>query len=82
MNHLALFNGIGGFQLAASWMGWNNVASVEIDDFCNRVTAFHFPNCKQFKDIKDFTAKNLFDEEKNQSEPFGKSIDIISGGFP
>lgn len=71
MKHLSLFNGIGGFQLAAEWVGWENVASVEIDKFCNKVTKYHFPNCKQYEDIKEFDGK-----------PYRGIIDIISGGFP
>ena len=55
MRHLALFNGIGGFQLAADWCGWENVAHCEIDDFCNKVVARHFPHSKCYKDIKKFT---------------------------
>ena len=71
MNHLSLFNGIGGFQLAAHWAGWNNVAHVEIDDFCNKVVAKHFPESQCFKDIKQFDGKQ-----------FKGSVDVISGGFP
>lgn len=71
MKHLSLFNGIGGFQLAAHWVGWNNVAHVEIDDWCNKVVAQHFPNSKCFTDIKDFNGKE-----------YEGAIDIISGGFP
>lgn len=44
LTHLSLFNGIGGFQLAAKWMGWQNVAHVEIDEWCNRVVKKHFPD--------------------------------------
>jgi len=71
MKHLSLFNGIGGFQLAAHWMGWENVASVEIDEFCNKVTKKHFPNCIQHGDIKttDFVQ-------------YRDKINIITGGFP
>ena len=71
LNHLSLFNGIGGFQLAAHWCGWNNVAHVEIDPFCNKVVAYHFPESQCFTDIKQF--------DGNQ---FRWTIDIISGGFP
>ena len=71
IKHLSLFNGIGGFQLAAQWCGWDNVASVEIDKFCNKVTKYHFPNCKQHEDIKKF-----------DGTPYKGIIDVISGGFP
>ncbi len=75
MNHLSLFNGIGGFQLAAKWVGWKNIAHVEIDSFCNAVVAKHFPESICFEDIKDFTYEKL---KKRTSE----RVDIISGGFP
>ncbi len=71
MNHLALFNGIGGFQLAAHWAGWNNVAHCEIDDKCNQVVKKHFPGSICHTDIKQFNAKE-----------YAGTIDIISGGFP
>lgn len=71
MKHISLFNGIGGFQLAAQWMGWENIASCEIDPFCNKVTKHHFPNCIQHGDI------NEFDGNKYRG-----GCDIISGGFP
>lgn len=71
MKHGALFNGIGGFQLAASWMGWENVMSCEIDNFCNRVTKYHFPNCIQHGDI-----------DKTDFSIHRGNIDIITGGFP
>lgn len=71
MNHGSLFNGIGGFQLAAQWMGWNNIFSCEIDDWCNRVTKKHFLDCIQHGDITktDFTI-------------YRGRIDILTGGFP
>lgn len=71
MNHAAFFNGIGGFQLAAEWMGWENVMSCEIDPFCNQVTKYYWPNCIQHEDIRatDFSI-------------YRGRIDIISGGFP
>lgn len=34
MNHASLFSGIGGFDIAAEWMGWTNVLHVERDPFC------------------------------------------------
>lgn len=66
-----LFNGIGGFPLAAHWMGWENVMHCENNAFCNRVMNYHFPNSFQHEDIRttDFTIWR------------GK-IDLLTGGFP
>lgn len=71
MNHASLFSGIGGFDLAAEWMGWNNVLSCEIDPFCNNVLKYHFPNAIHYEDIKttDFIIHS-------------GQIDILTGGFP
>ncbi|WP_018629227.1 DNA cytosine methyltransferase [Niabella aurantiaca] len=71
MRHAAFFNGIGCFQLAARNVGWDNVMSVEIDDWCNRLTSHHFPECRQHGDIKTVNFKD-----------YDGAIDIISGGFP
>jgi DNA (cytosine-5)-methyltransferase 1 len=71
MNHGALFNGIGGFQLAAEWMGWKNVMSCEIDNFCNKVTKFYWPNCIQHGDIR-----------KTNFNIYRGWVDILTGGFP
>lgn len=66
-----LFNGIGGFALAASWMGWDNIMHCEIDPFCNKVMNYHFPNSYQHEDIRttDFTIWR------------GK-LDLLTGGDP
>jgi DNA (cytosine-5)-methyltransferase 1 len=66
-----LFNGIGGFALAATWMGWENVFHCEIDDFCNKVMKKHFPNSIEHGDIKreDFSS-------------YRATIDLITGGEP
>ncbi len=71
MKHGSLFNGIGGFQLASEYMEWENIFSCEIDEFCNQVTKYHYPNCKQYYDIKTTD----FREYKGK-------IDILTGGFP
>ncbi|KKL20859.1 hypothetical protein LCGC14_2451230, partial [marine sediment metagenome] len=69
MRHGALFNGIAGFMLAAEWMGWENVFSVEIDDWCNKVSKKNFPNVIQYGDIKTFKGE-------------AGSVDILTAGFP
>ena len=71
MNHGSLFSGIGGFDLASEWMGWNNKFHCEWEDFPRRVLEYHFPNAISYGDIKqtDFTI-------------WRGQIDILSGGFP
>lgn len=54
MRHLDLFAGIGGFSLAARWMGWETVAQVEWDKWCQKVLAKNFPNALRFGDIVEF----------------------------
>lgn len=71
MRHLSLFSGIGGFDLAAEWMGWKNVAQVEKDEFCRQVLKKNFPKTKQYEDIKSFPASK-----------YAGRIDLITGGFP
>ena len=71
MRHGSLFSGIGGFDLAARWMGWENAFHAEIDPFCLTILKHHFPDATTYTDIRstDFT-------------PWRDRIDILSGGFP
>lgn len=71
MNHGSLFSGIGGFDLAAEWMGWDNAFHCEWEDFPRKVLFYHFPNAKSYGDIKE-TDFNVWRGQ----------IDILSGGFP
>jgi DNA (cytosine-5)-methyltransferase 1 len=71
MNHLGLFEGIGGFSLAARWMGWKTVAWCEWNEFGQKVLRHHFPEAEGHGDITktDFTK-------------YANRIDILTGGFP
>jgi len=71
MRHISLFSGIGGFDLAAEWMGWENVAHCEFDEQKRIDLKRNFPNSKSYGDIQetDFSI-------------FRGSIDILTGGFP
>lgn len=57
MKHGSLFSGIGGFDLAAEWMGWENVFHCEWMPFPRQVLKYHFPNSISYEDITktDFT---------------------------
>jgi hypothetical protein len=71
MNHGSLFSGIGGFDLAAEWAGWNNIFHCEWNPFGQRVLKHHFPKSISYNDI----TKTDFTIHKG-------AIDILSGGFP
>ena len=71
MNHGSLFSGIGGFDLAAEWMGWDNVFHCEWNKFGQRVLKHYWPQSISYEDITktDFTIHR------------GR-IDVLTGGFP
>jgi DNA (cytosine-5)-methyltransferase 1 len=71
MTHGSLFSGIGGFDLAAEWMGWQNVFHCEWNTFGQRVLKYYWPDAISYNDITktDFTIHR------------GR-IDILTGGFP
>jgi DNA (cytosine-5)-methyltransferase 1 len=71
MNHASLFSGIGGFDLAAEWAGWENIFHCEWNPFGQKVLKHHFPNSISYHDIK----KTDFSIHANE-------IDILTGGFP
>lgn len=69
--HGSLFSGIGGFDLAAEWMGWENVFHCEWNSFGQKVLKHYWPNAISYEDITktDFTIHR-------------GTIDILTGGFP
>lgn len=71
MRHGSLFSGIGGFDLAAQWMGWDNVFHCEWMPFPRKVLNYYWPNAISYEDITktDFTIHR-------------GGIDILTGGFP
>lgn len=71
MNHGSLFSGIGGFDLAAEWMGWNNTFHCEWMPFPRKVLSHYFPNSISYEDI----TKTDFSIHRG-------TIDILTGGFP
>lgn len=64
----SLFDGIGGWQLAAVRAGIKPIWSSEIDEFCCSITRRHFPNTIQLGDI------NLIDSPPH--------VDIITASSP
>ena len=68
---MGLFEGIGGFSLAALWAGWTTPVMVEWNPYCQSVLKKNFPNATIFGDIRHFGGR-----------PYAGQIDIITGGFP
>lgn len=71
MRHGSLFSGIGGFDLAAEWMGWNNIFHCEWEEFPRKVLNYHFPKAISYGDI----TKTDFNVHRGR-------VDILTGGFP
>jgi len=68
IRHLDLFSGIGGFALAAQWMGWETAAFCEKDLYCQKLLGQNFPDTPIYDDIRTI--------------PSIGGIDLITGGFP
>lgn len=67
---LDLFSGIGGFSLAARWLGgFETVAFVERDLYCQKVLKRHWPDVPIFDDVCTY-------------HPEPGSADVVCGGFP
>lgn len=66
----SLFAGIGGFDLAARWMGWDTAWFSEIEPYASSVLAKHWPGVPNHGDITKLNGADI--------EP----IDILCGGFP
>jgi DNA (cytosine-5)-methyltransferase 1 len=71
ITHGSLFSGIGGFDLASEWMGWDNLFHCEWNEFGQKVLKHYWPSAESFNDITktDFTK-------------YANKIDILTGGFP
>ena len=83
MIHIDLFSGIGGFCVAASWMNWPTLLTCEIDDFCNKVLQYHFPNAYHHDNIKTLNYETIDVELSKRNGTLWRNDDIIvTGGFP
>lgn len=71
MNHASLFSGIGGAEVAASWMGWHNAFHCEIQEFPRKVLEYWFPNSESYEDIT-----------KTDFAKWHGKVDVLTGGFP
>ena len=74
MNVLDLFSGIGGFSLGLERAGMKTAAFCEIEPYCRRVLAKHWPGVPCYEDVRTLTAARLKQD--------GIKVDVICGGFP
>lgn len=96
MNHLSLFSGIGGLDLAAEWAGFTTVAFVERDPYCQRVLAKRWPGVPILADVRDVAhaeePRRVEPENEADARPDGRrgghgslrrgEVCLVSGGFP
>lgn len=66
----SLFAGIGGMDLGFERAGFETAWQVEIDPWCRRILARHFPKAERFADVRKCGSINL------------PPVDVIAGGFP
>jgi DNA (cytosine-5)-methyltransferase 1 len=80
MTHGSLFSGIGGFDLGFERAGIETVWQVEIDAYCRKVLAKHFPKAQRFEDIRECFGQHCAFAETRKN--YLRGVDILSGGFP
>lgn len=71
MTHGSLFSGIGGAELASSWMGWTNVFHCERDKYCRKLLKQHYPESIDHEDVK---TTDFFQ--------YRGRINVLTAGFP
>lgn len=74
MKVLDLFSGIGGFSLGLERAGMETAMFCEIEPFCRRVLAKHWPGVPIHDDVRTMGAKLLAEH--------GVAVDLVCGGFP
>ena len=69
MRVIDLFSGIGGFSLGLEWAGMQSIAFCEIDARASAVLQKHWPNVRNYGDVRTASFRRGF-------------ADVICGGFP
>ena len=78
MQVISLFSGIGGFELAAQWMGWDNVLSCEINPFGRKVLEHYWPDSYHHDNVKTLNRETILKNSR-----WNPSADtVVCGGFP
>ena len=80
MREVSLFSGAGGGLLGSMLLGWEAIAYVEFDDYCQRVIAArirdgYLPDAPIFGDIRAFIGEGY-------AASYQGVADVITAGFP
>lgn len=78
MQVISLFSGIGGFELAAQWMGWDNVLSCEINPFGRKVLEHYWPDSYHHDNVKTLNRETIL--KNSRWNPAADTV--VCGGFP
>jgi len=78
-NHLSLFSGIGGLDLAAEWAGFRTVGFVERDKYCQRVLAKRWPGVPIWDDVCNISASTVADADLNRASALTGDACEVSG---
>lgn len=95
---LSVFTGIGGFDLGLERSGWRCAGQIEVDPFCTRVLARHWPNVPRWGDVRSVAVprehrrQGLSEQRRSGAAELAEgcadapwrsgSIDLLCGGFP
>jgi len=74
VNVLSLFSGIGGLELGLERAGMTVVGQVEIDPWCRKVLAKHWPEVPRHDDVR-----TCVDWWRSEPRP---AVHVVAGGFP
>ncbi len=71
MTHASVFSGIGGPEVAATMLGWENLFHCEINPFGKQVLDYWYPNAESYDDIT-----------KTDFRKWRGRVNVLTGGFP
>lgn len=71
MRFLSVCSGVEAASVACKHLNWEAVGFSEIEDFPNKVLAYHYPNVKNYGDIRNI-----------RGEDFNGRTDMLVGGTP
>jgi DNA (cytosine-5)-methyltransferase 1 len=83
----SLFSGIGGLDLGLERAGMECAWQVEINEWCRRVLARHWPDVPRWDDAATFPPDAESDLRRapwddGRLAPDGQGVDLVCGGFP